>query len=142
MMNRKIIFAAAAVVSLSLSAPAFADVGAGHDGNTALDITNRVTSTIGNIGLTFSPSYTSNKTVNVTKVSADQDLRAVNVNHGMHSVVDIDEDHGYDSGGNSVSGGAFAAFAGILNQAWNTGNDANDQAANNHAVQGNTHFNN
>jgi hypothetical protein len=140
-MNRKILLAATAIVGLSLSAPAFAD-----SPDVSVDVTktikNTSSSTVGNVTLDFSPSYTSTKTVNVTKVSADQDLRAVNVNMGMGQVVNIQDDHGYDSGGNSVSGGAFAAFAGILNQAWNTGIDANDQAANNLAVQGNTHFNN
>jgi hypothetical protein len=140
-MNRKILLAATAIVGLSLSAPAFAD-----SPDVSVDVTktikNTSSSTVGNVTLDFSPSYTSTKTVNVTKVSADQDLRAVNVNMGMGQVVNIEDNHGYDSGGNSVSGGAFAAFAGILNQAWNTGIDANDQAANNLAVQGNTHFNN
>jgi hypothetical protein len=141
-MNRKVILAAAAVAGLSLSTPALADVGAGGNGNTAVSIAKSFTSTVGDIGLTFSPSANVTKTVNVTKISADQDLKAVNVNFGMRDVVDIDEDHGYDSGGNHVNGGAFTAFAGILNQAWNTGIDANNQAANNLAVQGNTHFNN
>jgi hypothetical protein len=140
-MNRKILLAATAIVGLSLSAPAFAD-----SPDVSVDVSktikNTSSSTVGNVTLDFSPSYTSTKTVNVTKVSADQDLRAVNVNMGMGQVVNIEDNHGYDSGGNSVSGGAFAAFAGILNQAWNTGIDANDQAANNLAVQGNTHFNN
>jgi hypothetical protein len=141
-MNRKILLAATAVAGLAFSAPAFAHVGAGHDGNTTFDITKSNSSTVGNVSLNFSPTLDATTRVNVTKVSADQDLRAVNVNHGMGQVVDIDDDNGYDSGGNSVSGGAFAAFAGILNQAWNTGIDANNQAANNLAVQGNTHFNN
>ena len=141
-MNRKMLLAAAAVVGLSLSAPAFADIGAGGNGDTSVSVSKTVTSTVGDITLDFSPSFTSTKTVNVTKVSADQDLKAVNVNFGMGSVVKIEDDHGYDSGGNAVNGGAFTAFAGILNQAWNTGIDANNQAANNLAVQGNTHFNN
>jgi hypothetical protein len=140
-MNKKVLFAIASVAGLSLSAPALADSPDFSLKNTT-DITHKVSSTIDNVSLTFDPQASSTETVNVTKVEADQDLRAVNVNFGLHNVVDIDEDHGYDSGGNSVSGGAFAAFAGILNQAWNTGIDANNQAANNLAVQGNTHFNN
>ena len=35
---------------------------------------------------------------------------------------------------------AFAAFAGIANQAWNTGINANTQAATNIAAQGTVNF--
>ncbi|HTK71605.1 MAG TPA: hypothetical protein VL331_03805, partial [Croceibacterium sp.] len=73
-MNRKMLLAAAAVVGLSLSAPAFADIGAGGNGDTSVSVSKTVTSTVGDITLDFSPSFTSTKTVNVTKVSADQDL--------------------------------------------------------------------
>jgi hypothetical protein len=140
-MNRKVILAATALVGLSLSTPAFAD-DFDLDFTKTVDITKSWASTIGNIGLDFSPSYSSDRRATVTKVIADQDLDATNTNIGMHAVVDIDDEHGYDSGGNSVNGGAFAAFAGILNQSWNTGANSNAQAANNLAVQGNTHFNN
>ena len=46
----------------------------------------------------------------------------------------------YASGSNSVNGGAFAAYSGILNQGWNTGINSNAQAATNIAAQGTTNF--
>ncbi len=46
----------------------------------------------------------------------------------------------YDSGDNTVNGNAFAAYAGILNQAWNTGISANAQAATNVAARGTVTF--
>jgi hypothetical protein len=61
-MNRKVILAAAAVAGLSLSTPALADVGAGGNGNTAVSIAKSFTSTVGDIGLTYSPSANFTKT--------------------------------------------------------------------------------
>jgi hypothetical protein len=52
------------------------------------------------------------------------------------------EDSDYSSGDNSVYGSAFAAYAGILNQAWNTGINANAQAATNVAARGTVTFGN
>jgi hypothetical protein len=46
----------------------------------------------------------------------------------------------YSSGDNSVNGSAFAAFSGILNQGWNTGINANAQAATNVAARGTVTF--
>lgn len=46
----------------------------------------------------------------------------------------------FSSGSNSISGSAFAAYAGILNQAWNTGMASNAQAATNIAAQGTITF--
>ena len=46
----------------------------------------------------------------------------------------------YASGSNSVSGSAFAAFSGILNNGWNTGINANAQAATNIAARGTVTF--
>ncbi|MCC6478311.1 hypothetical protein [Sphingorhabdus sp.] len=91
----------------------------------------------------YSESYQSN---NNTKVAAYQELHAVNTNHHLDEVVDLDgEDDsptavGYNSGSNSVNDNAFAAFAGIANQAWNTGINANTQAATNIAAQGTVNF--
>ena len=65
---------------------------------------------------------------------ADQELSATNVNFMMDEVVDIGDE--YDSGDNTVKDSAFASFAGMLNQAWNTGINANTQAANNVAARG------
>jgi hypothetical protein len=81
-----------------------------------------------------------------TLISAYQELYAVNSNSELDEVVDLDgEDEsstavGYNSGNNSVNDNAFAAFAGIANQAWNTGINANTQAATNIAAQGTVNF--
>lgn len=79
-------------------------------------------------------------------VVATQTLSANNTNQNLDEVVDMDgEDDsdtnvGYQSGNNSVSGSAFAAYAGILNAAWNTGINANTQAATNIAASGTVSF--
>lgn len=44
------------------------------------------------------------------------------------------------SGDNTVRGNAFAAYSGILNQGWNTGINANAQAATNVAARGSVTF--
>ena len=91
----------------------------------------------------YSASYEKN---NNTKIAAYQTLTATNTNHHLDEVVDLDgKDEtdtavGYNSGDNSVNGNAFAAFAGIANQAWNTGINANTQAATNIAAQGTVNF--
>jgi hypothetical protein len=79
-------------------------------------------------------------------VVAHQELKAININKYMDELVDLDgEDDsdtavGYNSGNNSVNDNAFAAFAGIANAAWNTGINANTQAATNIAAQGTITF--
>ncbi len=79
-------------------------------------------------------------------VVATQTLNANNTNQQMDELVDLDgEDEtdtavGYNSGNNSVSGSAFAAYAGILNAAWNTGINSNAQAATNIAASGTVSF--
>jgi len=81
-----------------------------------------------------------------TMIVAKQYLFAENSNSMLDEVVDLDgEDDsdtavGYNSGSNSVNDNAFAAFAGIANQAWNTGINANTQAATNIAAQGTVNF--
>ena len=73
-------------------------------------------------------------------------MSATNTNQNLDEVVDMDgEDDsdtnvGYQSGNNSVTGSAFAAYAGILNAAWNTGINANTQAATNIAASGTVSF--
>lgn len=80
------------------------------------------------------------------EIVATQVLVAVNSNSEMDEVADFDgEDDtestaGYNSGDQSVNGNSFSAFAGILNQAWNTGLNANTQAATNIAAQGTVSF--
>ena len=79
-------------------------------------------------------------------VVATQTLSATNTNHDMDELVDLDGEDGtetavgYNSGNNSVRGNAFAAYAGILNAAWNTGINANTQAATNIAASGTVSF--
>ncbi len=83
---------------------------------------------------------------NNSLVVATQTLSATNTNQNLDEVVDMDgEDDsdtnvGYQSGNNSVRGSAFAAYAGILNAAWNTGINANTQAATNIAASGTVSF--
>lgn len=92
---------------------------------------------------TVSESYQANDN---TLISAYQELYAVNSNSELDEVVDLDGEDGtetavgYNSGNNSVNDNAFAAFAGIANQAWNTGINANTQAATNIAAQGTVNF--
>lgn len=138
-MKRNLILAASAtILGLAFSGPALAN---GWGGDTSIDITKTYTKTTTVGDITFSPTFAPVTTTSVTKVIADQDLKAVNVNYGMDSLVE-NEEGGFDSGNNSVNDNAFAAFAGILNQSWNTGIDANNQAASNVAAQGTVTFQN
>lgn len=79
-------------------------------------------------------------------VIATQTLSANNSNQNMDELVDLDGEDGtdtavgYNSGNNYVRGNAFAAYAGILNTAWNTGINSNAQAATNIAAQGTVSF--
>lgn len=79
-------------------------------------------------------------------VVAIQTLSASNVNQQMDELIDMDgldeteSSVGYNSGDNYVRGNAFAAFAGISNNAWNTGVNANTQAATNIAAHGTVTF--
>jgi hypothetical protein len=79
-------------------------------------------------------------------VVATQTLGANNTNQQMDELVDLDGEDGsetavgYNSGNNNVSGSAFAAYAGILNAAWNTGINSNAQAATNIAASGTVSF--
>ena len=81
-----------------------------------------------------------------TLVVATQSLSATNTNQNMDELVDLDGEDvtdtavGYNSGNYSVRGNAFAAYAGILIAAWNTGINSNAQAATNIAAQGTVSF--
>ena len=81
-----------------------------------------------------------------TAVVAIQHLTAINTNQHLDEVVDLDgKDEsntavGYNSGNNTIRGTAFAAYAGIMNSAWNTGINANTQAATNIAASGTVTF--
>ena len=52
----------------------------------------------------------------------------------------VEDAQGYNSGNNHVSDNAFAAFAGILNQSWNTGVNANTQSGTNLAAGATINF--
>lgn len=84
-----------------------------------------------------------NRDNNNTTVVAVQDLTAVNANLGMEEVVDMDtaqEGHRLRTGDNSANNNAYAAFAGVMSQSWNTGLNANVQAATNIAARGSVNF--
>ena len=87
--------------------------------------------------LTWNNTDNSQRNGNIHMV-ADQSLDASVSNagpmnfNGRHS--------NYGSGANNIGGSAFAAYSGILNQGWNTGINANSQAATNIAAQGTTSF--
>jgi hypothetical protein len=73
-------------------------------------------------------------------VVATQTLLAINANAAplnFQSGLALSD---YSSGSNSVNGNAFAAYSGILNQGWNTGINANAQAATNIAARGTVTF--
>lgn len=73
-------------------------------------------------------------------IVADQDLAAVITNNGIDQVIDMAESQRAQTGTNSVNDNAFAAFAGILTEAWNTGLNANTQGGTNIGAQGNVNF--
>lgn len=83
-------------------------------------------------------SGSGNTTFGNNAVVADQELSGVIVGHDMKDVVDNVD--GYDSGDQNVQGNSFAAYAGILNQAWNTGIAANTQAGTNIAASAQVNF--
>jgi hypothetical protein len=141
---------------LAISAPAFAqqnqdndanDNGGGEMSTTTVinDYLDEFYQDNGPDSLTESNSESYEANDN-TLIAAYQELYAVNSNSELDEVVDLDgEDEtdtavGYNSGNNSVNDNAFAAFAGIANQAWNTGINANTQAATNIAAQGTVNF--
>jgi len=72
-------------------------------------------------------------------IIADQELTAIISNDGGMEAV-VDDTQGYDSGNNSVRGNAFAAFAGILSQGWNTGVNSNTQSGVNIAAGATINF--
>lgn len=142
-MNRKHILAVSAIAfSLAVSGSALANGGPGGPGGPGGGDDDGVSVTVGDVALTYAPAFTSTKTVKVSKVIADQELKGVIVNKYLDDVLDTDKSGGYDSGDNEIHDNAFAAFAGILNLAWNTGFNANNQAATNIAAKGNVTFGN
>jgi hypothetical protein len=154
---KKLITASALVIGLGLSSAAMAqsqnqDNNANNNGGGA-DSTTTVWNDLidfyyqDNAADTLSVTSTASSEENGnTAIIAEQYLYAENSNSELDEVVDLDgEDEtdtavGYNSGNNSVNDNAFAAYAGILNQAWNTGINANTQAATNIAAQGTVNF--
>ena len=72
-------------------------------------------------------------------IIADQEMTAIITNNGEFAEI-VDDAQGYNSGSNSVDSNAFAAFAGILNQSWNTGVNANTQSGTNIAAGATINF--
>ncbi len=158
MMNmKKLMTASALVIGFGLSSAAMAnDQNQGNTANNNTSATGGTTTVWNDLidyyyqdnaadSLSLSSTSSSQHNGN-TKIVAYQTLTATNSNSYLDEVVDLDgEDDtpsnvGYNSGDNSVNGNAFAAYAGILNQAWNTGINANTQAATNIAAQGTVNF--
>jgi hypothetical protein len=154
---KKYLTASALVLGLGLSSTAYAQDQS--QGNTANNNTsaNGGTTTVWNDLIDLYYQDNAADTTEITKsfssqangnssVVAKQYLYAENSNSYLDEVVDldgVDESDtavGYNSGSNSVNDNAFAAYAGILNQAWNTGINANTQAATNIAAQGTVNF--
>tara|TARA_R110000772_G_scaffold102435_1_gene203185 strand:+ start:2572 stop:3081 length:510 start_codon:yes stop_codon:yes gene_type:complete len=150
----KLMAASAAVVALAVGTPAMAqqtqdnDVDNTDNGavvvNDLLDVYLQADASTTN---TFTANdLNSNNNNGNNFVIAAQTLTATNTNSYMDELVDLDGEDGtpapvgYNSGDNSVYGSAFAAFAGILNQAWNTGINSNAQAGTNIAAQGTINF--
>jgi hypothetical protein len=73
-------------------------------------------------------------------VVAEQDLSATVTNAPVLVLAALTGAINGNSGDNSVGGNAFAAYSGILNQGWNTGQGSNAQAATNVAARGTVSF--
>jgi hypothetical protein len=154
---KKLMTASALVIGFGLSSAAMAnDQNQNNTANNNTSATGGTTVVVNDLidyywqdnaadSLSLSSSYSSEHNGN-TKIVAYQTLTATNSNSYLDEVVDLDGEDGsatpvgYNSGNNSVNDNAFAAYAGILNQAWNTGINANTQAATNIAAQGTVNF--
>jgi hypothetical protein len=89
---------------------------------------------------TVASNNTDNSTNDNSEVVANQ-LLVATISNADELNFDGDEND-YSSGNNSVGDNAFAAYAGILNQGWNTGINSNAQAATNIAARGTVTFGN
>lgn len=161
MRTKTVLMACAGAAGLLIAAPSFAQtttgggVGASFDRgaddnvivNDLLDVF-AVDNAADTYTSSHSTSYSSDgNTLTYAPVVAYQELKATNINRDLDQVMSFDsEDYfsktpaGYHSGSQSVNDNAFAAFAGISNAAWNTGVDANTQAATNIAAHGTITF--
>lgn len=129
------------------------DIGVSDFLNTDIELTDNSDNSVndsGNTDLAFAlgsfNSDSSNNSVNNSNngndssaVVATQTLLAINANAAPLNFMSLALSD-YSSGDNSVSGSAFAAYSGILNQGWNTGINANAQAATNIAARGTVTF--
>jgi uncharacterized membrane protein YfhO len=154
---KKLMTASALVIGLGLSGTAMAnDQNQNNTANNNTSATGGTTVVVNDLidyywqdnaadSLSVTKTYSSEANDN-TSIVAKQTLIAENSNSYLDEVVDLDGEDGsetavgYNSGANSVNDNAFAAYAGILNQAWNTGINANTQAATNIAAQGAVNF--
>jgi len=147
----KVLAASAAVAALAVGAPAMAQQNQSNDVydnsdslvvNDLLDIylaqDASTTTTVDDIN--------SNNNNNNNLVIATQTLTATNTAYDFDEMVDLDGEDGtpapvgYNSGANYARGNAFSAFAGIVNQSWNSGVYSNAQSATNIAAQGTINF--
>lgn len=157
MKTMKLMAATAAVAALAVGAPAMAQTAQDQNNdvdnndnsfvvNDLIDIYLQATDNSQDNDTLTANDINSNNNNGNSSVVAFQLLNAVNTNQYLDEVVDLDGEDGtetavgYNSGNNVVRGSAFAAFAGILNQAWNTGINSNAQAATNIAAQGTINF--
>ena len=129
------------------------DIGVSDFLNTDIELTDNSDNSVndsGNTDLAFAlgsfNSDSSNNSVNNSNngndssaVVATQTLLAINANAAPLNFMSLALSN-YSSGDNSVNGSAFAAYSGILNQGWNTGINANAQAATNIAARGTVTF--
>ena len=129
------------------------DIGVSDFLNTEIELTDNSDNSVndsGNTDLAFAlgsfNSDSSNNSVNNSNngndssaVVATQTLLAINANAAPLNFMSLALSN-YSSGDNSVNGSAFAAYSGILNQGWNTGINANAQAATNIAARGTVTF--
>lgn len=157
MKMKNLLTASALVIGLGLSGAAMAnDQNQGNTANSNSSTLGGTTVVVNDLidsfwqdnaadSLSVTKTY-SNQANGNTSIVAKQTLMAENSNSYLDEVVDLDgldepeTAVGYNSGSNSVNDNAFAAYAGILNQAWNTGINANTQAATNIAAQGTVNF--
>ncbi len=143
----KLMAASAAVCVLALGAPAMSQQAQNND----VDNTSGSAVVVNDLLDVYLQAQTTNDNSvttgdiasNNSTVPATQTLLAINANSGMNALVDQTRLIGASdqiSGDNRVQGSSFAAYAGILNQAWNTGINSNAQAGSNISAMGTVNF--
>ena len=150
---KSVFLAAASAAGLFVAGPALAQSGGNNtaNGNDNIQVSDVLDlfftdNAADSYSTTANWSSTKNYTSSDNTVIAHQYLKAINNNSQLDEVADFDglddteSSVGYNSGDNSINNNAFAAFAGISNNAWNTGLNANTQAATNIAAMGVVNF--